>query len=302
MSLRRSPYARPEEPPNDIRLTDRDWQILETIHAFDGMMSLNQIDRLFFSGEGRSQPRARMRALYCNYFVNMPQAEDIHKVPLGETIFWLDTQGAQSVAMLHGEAPSEFKWRSKPRWSLIAHDLKVNDFRIDIMTACEVSPELTLHQWIPEGEFWAYPDTITYVDQNGKSQSRQVRPDGYFTIRRPAASHPGKQEEFAFLLEIDMATEDNPRFGREKVLPGIAYLKSDAYQERFGLRFGRWLVVTTGRRRMNNMRSQTKRLGGKNLFYFTTFDQVTPETILTHPIWLLSDRDSPASIIPQPYC
>jgi len=46
---------------------------------------------------------------------------------------------------------------------------------------------------------------------------------------------------FQYLLEIDRSTEDNQRFLREKILPGLAYLKSEAYAERFGHRSGRWL-------------------------------------------------------------
>lgn len=296
MSPRPPTTTRPENP-TPIRLTERDQRILETIHAFDGMMSLTQIDRLFFSGKGRSQPRDRMRLLFYHGYVNMPGDGEIHQVPLGETIYWLDEKGAAVVAGLYGETLEEFKWRDKPRWSLISHDLEVNNFRIAVLGACTASSSLSLHRWIPEGEFWAYPDTVSYRTGQGTYKERGIRPDGFFTIRRPAPGRSDKLEEFAFLLEIDMATEDNPRFGREKVLPGIAYLKSKAYQERFGVRWGRWLVVTTGERRMQNMRSQTERLGGKNLFYFTTFDQVRPETVLTEPIWLLPDDDYPCSII-----
>jgi hypothetical protein len=299
MGRRRTPYTRPSNP-DPIRLTERDERILETINAFDGMMSLAQIDRLFFSGQGRSQPRSRMRALFCNHYINMPDEEDIHRVPFGETIYWLGERGAEVVAALHGETAKEFKWREQPRWSLIAHDLAVNDFRINVVEACETSPSLSLHCWIPESEFWAHPDSVTYKDQSGASQSRKVRPDGFFTVRRPAKGCPGKVEEFAFLLEIDMSTEDNPRFAREKVGPGAAYLKSDAYEQRFGLRYGRWLVVTTGRRRMNNMRNQTQRTAGRDerLFYFTTFDQLTPKSVLTAPIWFRPDEEWPMSAIP----
>jgi len=43
-----------------------------------------------------------------------------------------------------------------------------------------------------------------------------------------------------------------------------AYLKSEAYADRFGHRSGRWLVVTTEDRRMANMLRQARRgmLGG----------------------------------------
>jgi hypothetical protein len=43
--------------------------------------------------------------------------------------------------------------------------------------------------------------------------------------------------------------------------------------------------VTTGERRLANMMDQTERAGGQELFYFTTFDKVSPATVLAQPIW-----------------
>jgi len=108
----------------------------------------------------------------------------------------------------------------------------------------------------------------------------------------------GRGEKFSFLPEIDMGSEDNPRFAREKVSPGIAYIGSEQFAKRFGLRHGRYLVVSTGRRRIRNMKAQAERSGGKGLFYFSTFDKVTPESVLTEPIWMLAGHQEPRSIIP----
>jgi hypothetical protein len=99
------------------------------------------------------------------------------------------------------------------------------------------------------------------------------------------------QHYLRYLLEIDRSTEDNPRFLREKILPGLAYLKSQAYEERFGHRSGRWLVVTTGERRLNNMLRQSRKAETKGLFYFTTYDRLNPDTMLRAPIWRRADRD-----------
>lgn len=93
-----------------------------------------------------------------------------------------------------------------------------------------------------------------------------------------------------YLLEIDRSTEDNPRFLREKVLPGLAYLMSEVYAERFGHRSGRWLIVTTGERRLNNMLQQARRGDTKGLFYFTTYNKLNVGTILSAPIWRRADR------------
>jgi hypothetical protein len=292
VTLRQQTNHQSRRIPN-IRLTDRDIQILETIHVFDGLMSLCQIDRLYFSGQGRSQPRHRLRLLTKHGYLQQPIQSRLHQVPWGQTIYWLGRKGAEIIAALHSQNLKHFRWRNSPRYSQIAHDLAVNNFRICVLEATEAEPTLSLREWQPEGEFLAQPDSVEYTLPNGKRRKRQVRPDGYFVIEQQSHQSP-----FAFLLEIDRGTEDNPRFGREKILPSIAYLKSQAYQDRFGLRFGRFLIVTTGERRLQNMKAQAERLGGKGLFYFTTFDRINPTTIFQRPIWWLAGETKPRLIIP----
>jgi hypothetical protein len=296
MAKRRRGHSRRKDP-KPIRRTKRVKRVLEMIHAFDGLMSLRQIDHLEFSGKGGSWPREYMRKLFDNGLVDMPSDQYIHKVPVGETVYWLALEGAKLVAGLRGISLKDLFWRKIGRWSLIEHDLAVNDFRIAVMEACERIQELILYQWVPESEFLIETDTVEYTKPSGTKSTSQVRPDGFFTIRRPARSRPGKTEEFAFLLEIDLATEDNPRFARQKVRPGVAYLQSEAYKQRFGIDYGAFLVVTRGGVRMKNMITQTKRAGGEGVFYFTTFDQLSAETVLTEPIWRRVGRKRPVSLV-----
>lgn len=283
----------PTSKKPNIRLTQRDVKILEAIHAYDGLMSLAQIDRLYFSGQGRTQPRHRMRLLCAHGYVQQPDKVTKHQVPWGETIYWLGRKGASLLAGLQGQSLKQFPWRKQPRYAQIAHDLAINNFRLDIAEALTSNPSLTLREWQPESEFLTQPDVVSYTLPNGRTKKRQIRPDGFFIIQQKSHASP-----YAFLLEVDMGTEDNPRFGREKVLPGLAYLKIAAYHQRFGLRYGRFLIVTTGKRRLHNMKAQAERLGGKGLFYFTTFDCITPESVVTQPIWWLAGETQLRSIVP----
>ena len=271
-----------------MRFTKRDGRILEAIHAFDGMMGENQIRCLFFRGERRA--KERLSLLFHNGYLARPDRRRRFSIPC--MVYWLDKRGAAYVAGLSGKELSGFKYRKRPTWLRIEHDLAVNDFRLDVMEACGMSPILEFEEWIPQGEFWASPDTVEYKDAAGRTIKRRIRPDAFFFIRRPGY-------RYRLLLEIDMATEDNPRFAREKVLPGTAYLQSEAYKRRFGGRSGRWLVVTTGERRMRNMKRQTEMTADRNasVFYFTTFDQVKPETVLTAPIWYRGGDDGPWPLI-----
>jgi hypothetical protein len=200
-------------------------------------------------------------------------------------IYWLGKEGASYVAGLSGQRLNEFKYRKEPKWFTLDHDIAINDFRLAVTNSCEMSPELNLDRWIPDGEFWANPDKVDFKLPSGKRRKRLIRPDGFFSIN----THGYRNN---FLLEIDMATEDNSRFIRQKVLPGIAYLKSKVFRERFGDDPGQWLVVTTGQKRLENLLAQTRNALGNqaSLFYFSTFHEIQPDIVLNKPIWKRADR------------
>ena len=90
-----------------------------------------------------------------------------------------------------------------------------------------------------------------------------------------------------------MGTEDNPRFGREKVLPGSDYLQSSEYRTRFGEELGgRFLVVTTSERKVDNLIKQTesvlrraRKTHRAKYFLYTTFAAVKSDTVLSEPLW-----------------
>ena len=271
-----------------MHFTRRDSRILEAIHAYDGMLGAHQIRRMFFTGE--RQCRGRLSLLFQHGYLARPDRRQRASLP--GMIYWLDRRGAEHVAVLSGMTVQDLGWRRAPRWSQVVHDLAVNDFRLDVSEACARHPGCELERWVPEGEFLAHPDTVTYARADGRQARRQVRPDGFFVIRQGAYRS-------RLLLELDRATEDNPRFVRQKVLPGLAYLRSGAYQRRSGFGSGRWLVVTTSERRLHNMKQATERVveQGARVFWFTTSDRVTPETVLTSPIWHRGGSDERVALV-----
>ena len=76
-----------------------------------------------------------------------------------------------------------------------------------------------------------------------------------------------------------MGTEDNPRFvTRDKVIPGIAYLKSQSMRNAPDWDTAVGSSSPQVSKRLQNMKRQTERAGGNGLFYFTTLDNIQPET------------------------
>ena len=96
-----------------------------------------------------------------------------------------------------------------------------------------------------------------------KQVKKRVYPDSYFVIVDRQRAAQGLVARMRLLLELDNSTHANERFGREKVAPGLAYVKSEEYKTRFGANSGRWLVVTTGERRMTNLMRQTHQVAGR---------------------------------------
>ena len=222
-------YLRTDESKRpSMRLTMRDSRILEAIHSFDGVLSDQQIKRLFFSGT--SQMQLRMRLLYQHGYVAHPDRR--RRASLSSMVYWLHERGAEYVAGLSGIPLNEFSYRREPKWMQLEHDVAVNDLRIAFMEACQATPGFTLEEWIPQGEFWAQPDRVTFTLPNGKKAARNIRPDGYCVIKH-------RDYTSRLLFELDRATEDNPRFSREKVVPGLAYIRSESYRKRFGFASGR---------------------------------------------------------------
>ena len=105
-----------------------------------------------------------------------------------------------------------------------------------------------------------------------------------------------------FLLEIDMGTHDNISFSQEKALPGVAYIKSPVFKERFGSNDAHWLIVTAGgERRMKKMMSRTEKIIGSDsyLFFFTMLDCINADNLLTSPVWWQFGKDSPKPLLPK---
>jgi len=274
-------------PP--MQLTDRDRRILEAVHAYDGILSEGQIRSLFFTG--RTATQVRLMLLYQHGYLNRPDRRQ--RAALPAMIYWLSEKGAAYVAGLYGQSLSEFGWHKQPRMMQVEHDLAVNDLRILINKACQSLPHFLLNHWVPASEFHADPDKVEFVLPNKNKATRSIRPDGYCVISKSDYTS-------RLLIEVDRGTEDNGRITVEKLLRGFAYIMSEAYKARFGFSSGRWIFVTTSDRRLKNMKkaAEVALKQDAKLFYFTTYDRLTTETIFTSPIWFRGGDEVASTLFP----
>lgn len=309
---------KPAPQPQPLRFQERDGQILQAVHNYDGLLARRQIKQLFWPQASQQAMDRRLGLLQGSGYLTNPTLQERRTHPIPEPVVWLGWRGILYLAAQAGldvsapNPPNEnrqrrleqelrtagLRWLREPRWSQLAHDIAVNDFRLTIEAAVARWPSLSLETWIPEGDFLSQMDSVAVP---GLQRRKGVRPDGFFILANHLRQIDNSPAKARFLLELDNSTHPLSRFGREKALAGLAYIHSQEYRERFGYNSGRWLVVCKSRARLNNLKQQTEKVLGKHakLFLFTTIAEVQPHTVLSVPIWICGRSSQPQPLIPD---
>jgi hypothetical protein len=282
----------PERFP--MQFTERDGRILEHIQVHGGFLTDKQVMRLEF--QGMRQTQDRLAKLFHNGFLNRTnqRGRGLYQA----MVYWLAEPGAEHVAAVLGDDWLEFKqhdWvRKLPRPPLF-HDLSLVDFMITVLEACDQTPWLAVHYWLNEGAFRADPDRVTYTSITGKQVSRNIIPDRFLVVVRTNEERPFYSR---LIVEMDMATHRNKRFADQKVLAGLAYVKSKAYSRRFGSQSGRFLVITKSPKRLEFLKATTEQVAGRDAYMWNFADvaSITEETVLTEPIWYQGGREEPLAL------
>jgi hypothetical protein len=260
-------------PP--FRLEDRDTRIVQAVHDYRALTA-EQIQRLFFTSMPRAQ--TRLQKLFHHEYLNRQTITALDHQAMNTPILY--TIGKRGVQLLLEVSGYELENISRPvrQFSLqfADHLKRINDFRIAIVKGAE-QEQFTLETWHDERYFRAATDFVSWVDRRDREHTRPVLPDGYFCLRVPQ----GKTHCF---LEIDRSYQPHSIF-RPKITVYEAYVASGQYQERFSKTSLRVLIVTSGEKRLQNLMRVTEKAGGDEKYWFTTFAQVTPEQVLTVPIW-----------------
>jgi hypothetical protein len=257
---RLSRYQRADSPP-PLVLQERDRQILAAVgqHRF---LSREQIERLFFGTTTRAN--FRLQKLYQHKFLNRLHLPTVRGS--SQAIYCLDRNGVEVAAEALGVPPATIPWKYKNRdvgALFLKHLLGVNDVRIAFEVAARENSGHELLLWLPEQDA-----------KNGygwHSGSKVLAPDAY-------GRYGFGDRVISFFVELDRATMTNKRW-QEKVDRYLEYSASGRYEERFGMKLFRVLVVTTTPQRRSNLLSVTAERTDK-MFWFTTLESIRDRGVL----------------------
>lgn len=218
---------------------------------------------------------------------------------VSQSVYALARRGADLVASVLGidrAGLSPSAQRSSTRLLFLEHKLRINDIRLAFVKATRENNQHRILGWRYEREI---ADRIQHPRRPGVWLP--VRPDGYLVYQAA-----GRRMD-AF-VEADLGTVTNLRW-RVRVEAYVAYRLSGAFRNRYGVPLFRILTVTTTRRRLLNLVRATEKVGGRSMFWFTTWDDLAAHSPLSS-IWFVagssgaspmsekrgsSSRDPPAS-------
>jgi hypothetical protein len=266
-----------------------------------------QIETLLFPPDnGQTHPtktsrvRHRLKLLFHHgYLFRDEQPVKLHegRKPL---VYFIDKNAIPLLAKQYGVFREDIDWHPRDNnvtWMFLDHLLATNDVRIAIQVAAANAGH-NLTKWLDEKTLKRKEmrDSVELVGPRGARIKASVVPDSFFCL------NVGEYDYFNF-LEIDMGTETgkSSKFGRRdfsrKIMAYLAYYRTGLYEKKYDpeQRYEdfpmRVLTVTTGRKRLANLKSISEDAGADQQFWFTTFDQVKPQSVLNEPIWEIAGQD-----------
>ena len=279
MAQKRLPrYERVDNPPR-MRLTERDIQVVLAVHRYR-VLRREQIQQLFFPSQNTANER--LKRLYQHGFLERRQVPVEYGEGTAQALYLLEEKGADLVAEQLGIDREEITWRAAHNQvgtAFLDHTLLVNQVRLTFELAAQEAG-YGIPSWIGEEELKANPEYVNIPMSTGKWSRVAVIPDGYFVLDLG-------DKRAHFFLEVDRATEANKRWG-QKVQAYLEYTRSGKYTERYGTRSLRVLTVTTGDKRLANLKRATQRAGGGQMFWFTTVDKAVEAKVLQVAIWQMA--------------
>lgn len=271
---RRKRNRRDAAPPPMI-LTERDKQIVEAVYQCR-VLRQDQIHTLFF-GASKAASQRRLALLYHHGFLTRVFLTVRASYMLSPALYMLDRRGAELLRSELGY--DDISWTSKSHdvgQPFLEHTLAINDVRIAVTLACRIHG-YTLLEWRSEADLKGSYDRVVIQDKSGRKEDVSLIPDSFFVVQTAKGKAP-------FFVEVDRGTETTGRF-QSKIRAYQSYILSGAYEKRYGYKGIRVLTIAFSQKRLDNLRTVTQDVGGKERYWFALHGEITPQSVLDDTIW-----------------
>jgi hypothetical protein len=279
---------RPENPEQlpAYRITPRDLEVIHSVYTHR-LLTSEQILALHFASPALARSRLRRMFQYrLLWRTELPTKPTEGRRPL---VYFLDEKGAECLFEHYDLEPEDLDWDKEHNSvsdPFIEHLIKTNEVRISFEIAAR-QHSMAIEKWLDDKTLKSkqQKDYVTITGPQGGKHKTAIVPDGYFYIKLDEKKYSHNFLEVDRATVVGMYSQSGRRDWARKVRAYLAYYHQGFYQKRYGTKSMRVLTVTTGEKRLQNLKAITEQAGGRGRFWFTTFDQVTSEKVLTEPIW-----------------
>lgn len=282
----RLPRKRRAKNPPPMQLTARDTELLKAVLEYR-FLTIEHFTWLF-PQDPESKANSpwgisnRLRLLYHHGYLNRVSLP-VSKSP-NTMIYSMTEQGAQLLSELEGVSREEIPWQrhlNKITPTHVNHLLFINRVMIAFnaaLASARASRKVKAFK-VSRGEPERNRISVNLRDEHGRRFKASVVPDAIM----PVEFRSGQRG--MFLLEIDRATMTTKRW-QEKVVVYREYAQQqDKLYQRYGTDWFILLTITTGVKRIDSLAAATTLSGGKRGYWFTTFDDINPQSALA-PLWI----------------
>lgn len=271
-----------------LSLVLRDIDILVFCYTYCGC-TIEQVRRRFFATHGaRSACYARISRLIEAGFLAANRLPSLSGVGSGRMFLRPTAVGRRIVAEALGITPRQLG--DPPRSIsplLIAHHLSVGDFRLSVELASKLDGQASLREWLSDDD--AHRKPLAVWDEAAGREVPLV-PDSIFDLELPN----GRLQRM--LVEVDRSTVPAGRW-RQKL---------ERYLRRAGAldRVEPVLIVCLSSKRQGEIAKWAEEAAramtaDSTIFWLTTINQVSEETVLTYPIWQVVGGPARFAILPS---
>lgn len=279
--MSRVPRNRRVEEYQRMVLTERDREIVAAVYE-NRFLRRDQIERLFFTTTAACN--ARLVKLYQHRLLDRLYLPV--EIGSSQAVYALDKGGAELLAGKLHVPPSSLGWRRKHNrveFFFLEHTVGVAELNVAMQVALQKRSDVKLLFFKREG----FLQRERVQDPDDWEETLPVAPDAFFGLEQP-------QGRSFFFVEVDMGTESLKRI-RRKLAAYQEYWRSGAYQERYGFRNFRVLVIAEGADRLANLVSTAAELGAKNMFLFALSQNVSVRVL--DRIWFKPNTLDPTTIL-----
>lgn len=286
-SLSDTKRSRPDgraKKPRRMRESHNDRVIVQYVYQY-GMLSQVQFEKLL--ERSRSTVQRLLRRLYDHHYLERVFLP-LSKFGSSPALYVLDREG---YALLRRMGIEDFAGLPGKDLSAdhLRHMMAINEVHLAIEKGCQLAGyELTT--WLNDNRLRS--DNVK-LRTGKRSDSVFMVPDSYFVFHVP-----GKGASHCF-LELDRGKMQVTRF-TDKVSSYVEYYKSGQFNSQFGAQGFRVLTVVdgVGEGRVINIRNASaKQPAIGRRFWFAHLDAISPETIMSSPIWSIAGSDDKISLI-----